>query len=199
MRALRRSRCARGLRPRMAGARWPRGGARRRRRRTPARPYARQRGGKGPPSARARSSREGGARGMLTSGRTVAAERVRRRRRRGELGGGAAELGVSARASEAARARAGGRGRLFKARANLGTRDLRGSRGGGGAAVAPVRFGRSSGMTGGSHLRGPPVSGRQRQKGQGALRLGRCWAVRERGRRAGRWAEGGGKPAQEEE
>ena len=96
---------------------------------------------------------------MLTSGRTVAAERVRRRRRRGELGGGAAELGVSARASEAARARAGGQGRLFKARANLGTRDLRGSRGGGGAAVAPVRFGRSSGMTGGSHLRDPRVSG----------------------------------------
>jgi hypothetical protein len=32
-------------------------------------------------------------------------------------------------------------------------------------------------MTGGSHLRGPPVSGRQREQGQGAL-LSCGWAAR---------------------
>jgi hypothetical protein len=43
-------------------------------------------------------------------------------------------------------------------------------------------------MTGGSHLRGPPVSGRQRQKGRGTLRLElllgwRGWAVAHSGKR----------------
>ena len=76
-----RASCARGS---GAGARdgggwaWPEGAGHaaalmRRRRLTPVRPNARQRGGRGPPSARTRSSREGGARGMLTSGRTEAA------------------------------------------------------------------------------------------------------------------------------
>jgi hypothetical protein len=104
VRAGQRGRCARRWRLGVAGVCGPRGGAMRRRRLTPVRPYAWQRGGKGPPSARARSSREGGARGMLTSGRTEAAERVRRRRDRGDFGGGAASSELRLGFREGARA-----------------------------------------------------------------------------------------------
>ena len=111
--------------------------------------------------------------------------RVFERRRRSGFGELAARV-LGARAAMA---------RLFIARGEPRGAGLRGNRGGGGATVAPVRFERSLGMTGGSHLRGPPVSERWRQGagagGAAALRLGRGLGRRGPRGRAGR---GGSRP-----